>query len=351
MGQRLCRYLDAEAGAFRFRDCNGRYTNVFQASEADDDRYSTYYLHIDPVRSAISRMKPAAAGAETVVLADEVVDRESYRRSEFYQDFARPNGRENMLIGLVGDSDHTVMSFFRDGRAFGNRERTALEQLMPHVRRGLSMRQRLIKSELESRLAYAAFEALPGSAVVVDGECNILFANTTANRTLSRKGFPISLSRLPTDGSIRLLVDRGEAAKFRDIVRGGAQGGSGGAIRIEFDDIENARIGQLAVVATPLPACGTALAFGTPVLVLINDISQPRSAPPRLFSELFGLSAAEGAVAAALLGGQTAEIVARDRKVSLDTVRTQIRTVLRKTDAANLRDFERIGALLATYVH
>jgi len=66
---------------------------------------------------------------------------------------------------------------------------------------------------------------------------------------------------------------------------------------------------------------------------------------------LFGLSAAEGAVAAALLGGQTAGIVTRDREVSLDTVRTQIRTVLRKTDAANLRDFERIGALLGTYVH
>ncbi len=47
-----------------------------------------------------------------------------------------------------------------------------------------------------------------------------------------------------------------------------------------------------------------------------------------------------------LSGGVTAEDVARRRRVSLDTVRTQVRTVLRKTNAANLRDFERILAML-----
>ncbi len=213
------------------------------------------------------------------------------------------------------------------------------------------MCQKLFESELASRLTYSAFEALPGSAVVVDGDCNVLFANTAATKTLSHRDIPISLSKALATGSTRLVVDRGEGAKIRHIVHSAANGGSGGAVRIEFDATENYRIGQLAVFVTPLPAQGTASVAGTPVLALINDISQPRSAPPRVFSELFGLSAAEGAVAAALLGGQTAGIVTRDREVSLDTVRTQIRTVLRKTDAANLRDFERIGALLGTYVH
>ena len=40
--------------------------------------------------------------------------------------------------------------------------------------------------------------------------------------------------------------------------------------------------------------------------------------------------------------------MAGNRHVSLETVRAQIRTVLHKTDASNLRDFERIGALLST---
>jgi DNA-binding NarL/FixJ family response regulator len=282
---------------------------------------------------------------------DDVVDGKTYRRSEFYQDFAKPNGRENMLIGLVGDSAHTIMSFFRDGKAFGENERAALAGLMPHVRRGLQMRRRLFKSELQSRMTYAAFEALPGSAVVVDGECNVLFSNTAATQTLACRHLPISLSRVSTSGATRLVLDRGEGAQFRQIVRSAAEGGSGGAMRVEFDAHGNDRLGQLAVFASPLPVPGAPVAIGLPVLVLINDLTAPRSAPPSVFSELFGLSAAEGAVAAALLGGQTAEVVARDRDVSLDTVRTQIRTVLRKTDAANLRDFERIGALLGTIAH
>jgi DNA-binding NarL/FixJ family response regulator len=43
----------------------------------------------------------------------------------------------------------------------------------------------------------------------------------------------------------------------------------------------------------------------------------------------------------------TAEEAARARRVSLDTVRTQVRTVLRKTNAANLRDLERILAVIS----
>ena len=67
-----------------------------------------------------------------------------------------------------------------------------------------------------------------------------------------------------------------------------------------------------------------------------------------MFRDLFGLSTAEAAVAVALLGGKTAEDVARVRQVSLDTVRSQIRTVLNKSEATNLRDLERIGAMLGS---
>ena len=69
---------------------------------------------------------------------------------------------------------------------------------------------------------------------------------------------------------------------------------------------------------------------------------------PDATQSMFGLSVAEAAVAVALLGGRTAEDVARLRQVSLDTIRSQIRTVLRKSEAANLRDFERIGAMLGS---
>ncbi|HEY3846996.1 MAG TPA: LuxR C-terminal-related transcriptional regulator [Acetobacteraceae bacterium] len=80
---------------------------------------------------------------------------------------------------------------------------------------------------------------------------------------------------------------------------------------------------------------------------MARELAQSPQLRPGLLSDLYGLTHAEAAVAASLGGGMTAEDVARRRQVSLDTVRTQVRTVLRKTNAANLRDLERILALVA----
>ena len=114
--------LGAEEGTLRFREANGQFTNVFRTGEAGEDLYAKYYLEIDPIRSAVSRMTVSDGGSETVLFHDDVLDPELYHRTEFYQDFVRPNGRDHMLIGVVGDDDHTIMSFFRQRRAFSTHE-------------------------------------------------------------------------------------------------------------------------------------------------------------------------------------------------------------------------------------
>ncbi|WP_270936320.1 LuxR C-terminal-related transcriptional regulator, partial [Falsiroseomonas oryzae] len=63
-----------------------------------------------------------------------------------------------------------------------------------------------------------------------------------------------------------------------------------------------------------------------------------------LLRELFGLTAAEAEVARALAGGATKAEVAGARGLRETTVRTQVRSVLAKTGAANLRDLERMLA-------
>ncbi len=62
---------------------------------------------------------------------------------------------------------------------------------------------------------------------------------------------------------------------------------------------------------------------------------------------MFDFSRAEAEVAIALTGGASAEDVARRRGVSLMTVRSQIRAILGKAEAENLRDFERTMATVA----
>lgn len=357
VGRKLFSYLGADAGTLRLKRPNGLWANVFELSAEGESTYTDYYSHIDPIRAAISKVEPSGDWATSVAVVSDLVDEERYRKSEFYTDFARPAGQNHMLLGAVGDRDHTTVGFFRETIEFSDRDKYTLATLLPHLQRAIQLSQRLRKAEMDARVGYAAFESIPGAALVVDAELNVLFANSTAECTLSRRGLPIAIkSASHADHSPRLVINaRDKSAQLRSFVENAAHGGSGGALRLELDSGEDDRIDQLAVFVSPQPPQFAAqpVEFGetAPVMILITELSRQSAPKPSLLSDLFGLSIAEGAVALALLGGQTAETVARERDVSLETVRSQIRTVLRKTDATNLRDFERIGALLTTLSH
>jgi DNA-binding NarL/FixJ family response regulator len=83
-------------------------------------------------------------------------------------------------------------------------------------------------------------------------------------------------------------------------------------------------------------------------IIVIRDLDRVAPPPIEALCEVFGLSRAEADVAAALAGGASAEDVARQRNVSLTTVRSQIRSILGKSGTENLRDFERSMASLAS---
>jgi DNA-binding CsgD family transcriptional regulator len=356
VGRSLFECLGANGGSMRFRQSGGGSVNVLQTARPGEARYTDYYCGIDPVRSALTRFASNQNQPITALVVDDLVDGDRYRRSEFYQDFARPNGQEHMLLGVVGGDDRMIIGLFREGRAFGDRETSTLSRLLPHVRRVVHLRQRLHKAEHLARLGYAAFEALPTSAVVVDSDCHVVYANSSAERALSQRDLPIYLSPQVNSGKMRLNVDnRGRAVQLNAMISDAAYGGNGGAMRFELEAGKGNQVRQFAVFVLPQPtqfSASTVFAGqGDPVLIMIHELSRPTVISPLLLKDLFGLSAAESAVAMALLGGQTSEAVARNREVSLETVRTQIRMVLRKTNAANLREFERIGAMLDMLAH
>jgi DNA-binding NarL/FixJ family response regulator len=82
------------------------------------------------------------------------------------------------------------------------------------------------------------------------------------------------------------------------------------------------------------------------VVLFFRDLSETNLPSADLLCALFNLTKTEAAVGLALLGGNSAESVSRLRNVSLETIRSQIRVILRKSGANNLRDFERIVSLV-----
>ena len=58
VGRTLFTCIGANAGSLRFQRADGQSVNLFEMSEAGEARYTDYYRHFDPIRSALTRIVP-----------------------------------------------------------------------------------------------------------------------------------------------------------------------------------------------------------------------------------------------------------------------------------------------------
>jgi len=200
----------------------------------------------------------------------------------------------------------------------------------------------------------AALESMPLAVVVVDDAMRVVFANDAAGALAQR---PQASLRMAAGGPaasgqpVRLVLrDAREDARLAALAATAAHGGAGGRLRLGVRGEATAPV-ELLVTPVPwrlLPGAaddGGGAAAGMAV-VMLRDLADAAARRQSALTELFGLTRVEAAVAAALAGGATAAQVARSRNVSPDTVRTQIRSILRKMGASNLRQFESIAGML-----
>ena len=329
--------------------------NIPQEATRD---YVAYYHSRDPWTHGFLSSGASAPGTlPSSVLGAQILPDSTFRRSEFYQDFARGIGLFHLLgaVTPLGRAGGMFIGFHRPENAppFGTAEREALDALLPHLRRALRLRYRLQQAAPSpaERAAAAALHALPLAALVSDAEGQVLTANPAAEALL-QSGRGLALRReAPPPARPRLTAgwkaeDIALARLIQSVALGCVQGAS-----LALSPPPGSGAGPLVLLATPLPARLDAGAPAAPrrarhVLLLLRDLGRPAPPDPALLAHLFGLTEAEALVACALLGGRTAEAVAEARGVGLPTIRAQIRSILEKTGAHGLRDLERILATL-----
>jgi len=200
----------------------------------------------------------------------------------------------------------------------------------------------------------AALESMPLAVVVVDDAMRVVFANEAAGALARRPQASLRMAVAgPAAGGqpVRLVLrDAREDARLAALAATAAHGGAGGRLRLGVRGEATAPV-ELLVTPVPwrlLPGAAdeeSGAATGMAV-VMLRDLADTVARRQSALTELFGLTRVEAAVAAALAGGATAAQVARSRNVSPDTVRTQIRSILRKMGASNLRQFESIAGML-----
>ncbi len=334
---------------------NGSEHNVFFEPGTYDERVRHYYRDISPWRvQAENAIRDGWALVGRVVRGEDIVPDREFLNSEFYNDYGRQAGFRHMIGGLLSAETAVSIAFTRDAAAgpFEERERHTLQSLMPHLQRAVQLRNRFEPDA--SRLGAGALNALSIAVMVVDGNMRVKHANAAAvaltngvcGMTVSRAGPD------PTPGNTTLSARHpDDHSRLSQLVAAVAKGGSGCALRMRNTRDEPASRASLAVLVSPAmthflsgPGTGCRIQPGT-AMIVARQLNHPSLPHPGLMCDLYGLTKAEAAVALSFGGGATAEDVARTRSVSPETIRSQVKAILRKTNTSNLRDLERVIAI------
>ncbi len=286
--------------------------------------YVEHYHKVDPF-AGLGR----ALTNDRVITGDHAIDVETYRRSEYWNDFAARHGQGFHMMGArisLDDGRFALIGMLRPEGCgqFDAAETGLLGRLVPHLRQAIDLRLRLDAAVTGSADAALLAGAL-GAAAVLRPDGHLHLAPPAFTAAAARLGLSLAGGRVT-------LPDPRAAARLTALLQRLAEGGAGGALDITPADTTERSFLELR----RLPG-------EAPLLLLTLRLPRPAAERRAMMREAFALSPAEADVALAMLEGASAEQIAERRGTALSTVRTQWGQVLLKAQVANTREL----ALLA----
>jgi DNA-binding CsgD family transcriptional regulator len=291
----------------------------------DPSFHASYFDHYARINVLWDGLGATAAGS--TFTERDVPGRAAFLRSEFYNDWLRPQDACATLAckleGPVGAAAATVVSIQHPHRIgeFEDEEFRLFHCLVPHLRRA---------ARLDSRLAEVARQSLLEST---DGRDGIILLGASATvHAANRRGEEI-LGR--ADGLIteqrRLAAARPtETAALRMLVAQAAQpDGTGGGLSVPRPS------GRLPLHVQVMPLRGAAASWvlgqKPAALAVVTDPEEARLPSAGQLQRQFGLTRTEAAVAVELAKGDAPAEVADRLGMARTTVRTHLAKILAKT--------------------
>jgi DNA-binding CsgD family transcriptional regulator len=225
--------------------------------------------------------------------------------------------------------------------------RVAADGLLRMVALGVNrLAQPLPRTPLVLRPSWAfdpaeALNALDQGVLVLDRLGNVVYSNQRARAVLAdESGLRQSGSRLDVQGctprQLMMLIERVLSS------------GAAESLPVQCDQGSMLHGLSFRALKAANQSLGEAMGLvpADHVLVVFASPGRQRQISPRQMMQWFGLTPAEARLAHALLKGHTLEQVQQDQGVKLTTLRTQLRSVLRKTGTERQQDLIRLLAQL-----
>ncbi len=254
----------------------------------------------DPLKPRAMLVPPGRAWTVPMLLPVE-----QWRRSPFFNEWAI-RAKSVHMLGATWELQEggTVAFCFRrglQGEQFSRSDMQRVEEVMVHLGRAADLGIRLTEARAAADVAWATLDLVSDAMFALDRQGRIVRANEAGER-LRREG--VVRSPTPGDGPPGArppMRTRHEDAIFTWVFRNAPP------------RLSRSRIAALLFVTSE------------------RDTSVPAH---RWLRVRFGLSPAEMSLVLSLVAGATLQEIADLRAVELTTVRTQLRSVLRKTETS-----------------
>ncbi|HKU96473.1 MAG TPA: helix-turn-helix transcriptional regulator [Vineibacter sp.] len=339
---RLVRQLDGIAGGMWLND-PVRSTAVPIAHTGLDpsytDRYSQHFLFVDPVFRIKSRL-PVGRAVSTSIL----MRLENFTRTEFYNDWFRPQGFHDAVGAAVyrHTGRFTWLSIVRPkGTETTADEVAAFAGLVPHMVRSLNVAHRLDVLADQQKALRDGLAAITHAVMLVDRHGRLVFANAAAEALLeSRQSLTVRRGRVEAcDAAIDADLQAALARALSD-----AQDDHRGVTELAVP-----RRGLRPLVLSIVPASehtADRLDMDRRVAALILA-ADPRNRPwSRLEGVIlaYGLTPAEGKVLDALIDGDRLDEAAERLGIRRATAKTHLNRILAKTGTTRQSELVRLVA-------
>lgn len=331
--QALSHTLASESSVFHLQrlgwEQQGRVVAAVGVDERAQRSYDEYYASVNVWTRRGGQMLREGA----VLTGEMVCPNSEVERSEYYTDYLRPLGLFHSLASIASaDKDTVLIVSCLRSKALGTFDEDALgivRALTPHLKRAAHIHRRLSDVDLLAHAQARALDVLPMGVLLFDGRIRLLMANQRA-RDVVRAADGLTLDRGAPNAHLPA-----EAAKLKALLAravGRVDGSrTGGVMRVSRTSGRE----PYEVLVIPLTAPMDGLRpWGEPsAAVFVVDTADHGPVDTDVLRELYGLTASEVRVAAALAAGLRVEEIADQRHLTRESIRWLVKQVLHKTGA------------------
>lgn len=261
----------------------------------------------------------------------DVMPKKEFHATSIYQEFLQPYGIEYTLMVQYSNVPEilTCLALFRgpEQQPFSCEDCTALNALVPHLRRVMAIQKHIFVLDQQRQAAYAVLEAQPTAMLITRENGHIESMNRAARALVDlADGLDIKDNRIAAPR-------RSDQLAVHLAIRRVANGGTHEPFLLERPSGRSAfqclvtRIAPSTLLGLP-----KLLAHSRVALYLSNP-DEPLEISTYFLQRIFRLTATEGRVLERIVAGRTPDQTAADLGIAVSTIRSHLSSVFAKTGA------------------